>query len=113
MVVDPKVLETLRCLDQPGQPSFLAEIIEIFFEDTPPRLADLRRALAAGDVETLTQISHTLKGSCGNFGAEAMQARCRELELRGRGGTLDCAPELIEEIELEYGRVHAALSVYL
>lgn len=113
MVIDPDVLESLRRLDKPGQPSFLAEMIEIFFEDTPPRLAELRQSLATGDVETVTHLAHTLKGSCGNFGAETMQARCRDLEMLGRGGQLDGASELIDQIELEYGRVHDALSVYL
>lgn len=112
-VVDPEVLETLRQLDKPGQPSFLAEMIEIFFEDTPPRLATLRSALAAANAEEVTQIAHTLKGSCGNFGAESLQRMCRDLEVMGRSGALGRAPALVDEIAGEYERVHRALSGYL
>jgi HPt (histidine-containing phosphotransfer) domain-containing protein len=113
MVVDPQVLETLRQLDKPGQPSFLGEMIQIFFDDMPPRLRQLRQALDVGDVAEVTQLAHTIKGSCGNFGAECLQTVCRHLEILGRAGELGRAPELVQRIESEYERVHQALSSYL
>jgi len=111
--VDDSAIQALRDLDRPGEQSFLAEMIQIFFEDSPPRLAALRTALARGDAEEVTDVAHALKGSCANFGAQTLERLCRGLESCGRSGRLDGADALLEEVFAEYARVRAALSRYL
>lgn len=111
--IDSDVIETLRQLDKPGERSFLAEMVQIFFEDTPPRISALRQAIATGDADQVTDVAHALKGACGNFGAYQLEARCLDLELTGRSGSLDRAQRQLSALESEYSRVHAALSEYL
>lgn len=111
--LDLDVIATLRQLDKPGERSFLAEMIEIFFEDTPPRLAEMQRALEEADASALTDVAHAMKGSCSNFGAHELESRCLDLELTGRSGHLERGAEQLRAIESEYRRVHAALSEYL
>ncbi len=111
--VDDSAIQALRELDRPGEQSFLAEMIQIFFEDSPPRLAGLRSALARGDAAEVTDVAHALKGSCSNFGAQDLERLCKALESAGRSGQLDGADALLEELFAEYARVRAALSRYL
>lgn len=111
--VDDDAIQALRELDRPGEQSFLAEMIQIFFEDSPPRLAALRSALARGDAAEVTDVAHALKGSCSNFGAQDLERLCKSLESAGRSGQLDGADALLEELFAEYARVRAALSRYL
>jgi signal transduction histidine kinase/DNA-binding response OmpR family regulator/HPt (histidine-containing phosphotransfer) domain-containing protein len=87
----------------------LVELIEAFFENTPVRLAELRRALADKDAYTFEHLAHTLKGSCANMGALRMSGMCRQLELAGRSGQLDSLDEQLEQLEAEYERVKIAL----
>jgi HPt (histidine-containing phosphotransfer) domain-containing protein len=61
------------------------------------------------DAQTVERVAHTLKGSSGNLGAQRMAAPCGELQDAGVSGHLTHAPELLEELEVEFGRVRPAL----
>ena len=46
-----------------GDESLRAEIIQMFLEDCPMRVEEIRAAVAAGDAPALASSSHALKGS--------------------------------------------------
>ncbi len=50
-----------------GDRLLLAELIEIFLEDSPQHLRTAEDALARGDAPALRQAVHTLKGSMTTF----------------------------------------------
>lgn len=50
-----------------GDPD-LADLVEMFVEAMPDRVASLRAAYANADAETLTRIAHQLKGALGSYG---------------------------------------------
>ena len=62
-VLDRAVLEGLRGLQEPGEPDLLAELVEVFEQDVPPRLAALREALEEGDAGTIERTAHTPRGA--------------------------------------------------
>ncbi|PYJ95681.1 MAG: hybrid sensor histidine kinase/response regulator [Verrucomicrobia bacterium] len=95
-------LERLRELRTPGQPDPVAEIIGLFIEQTPPYLQALKTACEEKNAEGLKDTAHTLKGSCGNLGAEQMAAWCKELELIARQGTLSSAKRLVAQLQQEF-----------
>jgi len=109
--LDPEALGELRACDEGGDGSLLAELIDIYLEDTPRRLSQLRLAFDAADTAALAREAHALKGSCGQFGATTMAECCRELEHLGRQGSLAGAEALLARIDDEYPRVKAALAV--
>ena len=104
--LDEEVLSGLREI---GDADLLAELVEVFFEDVPPRLAALREATESGDAESVERVAHTLKGSCGNMSAWRMAEICAELQETGVSGDLARAPDLLEQLEAEFGRVRPAL----
>ena len=71
-IIDAEAIENLRALN-PDDDSFLKEIIGIFIEDTPARIAELRQAHAAGDVATFSRAAHSIKGSSSNLGAARLR----------------------------------------
>ncbi len=77
-VLDAFVLAGFRELQAQGNPGFVAELIGLFLQDTPPHIDALRKALPKGDRDTLEHEAHSLKGSCGSFGARRMEAICIE-----------------------------------
>ncbi len=109
--LDPASLAELRACDEDGDGGLLAELVDIFLEDTPRRMLLLRHAFDAGDTAAISREAHALKGSCGQFGAWALEDCCRELEQLGRQGSLAGAEELLLRMDDEYPRVKAALSV--
>ena len=70
----------------------LAEVLQLFLEEVPPRIARLRNAWPAGNIEEVHRAAHSLKGSAGNIGARRLYDVCRQLDdirqvrrPRGRG----------------------------
>lgn len=62
---------------------FVTELIDTFFEEAPPMLAELRRAFTAQDAEHFRRTAHSLKTNANTFGALALGTRARELEQGG------------------------------
>jgi HPt (histidine-containing phosphotransfer) domain-containing protein len=62
---------------------FAAELLDTFIAEAPQMLAEMRAALAAGSAEGLRRAAHSLKSNAHTFGAMALGARARALELGG------------------------------
>jgi HPt (histidine-containing phosphotransfer) domain-containing protein len=61
-----------------GNADLLRELAELFLEDSPHRLFEIRKALDSGDMDALRRSAHTLKGSAGSLCGK----RTAELALR-------------------------------
>jgi CheY-like chemotaxis protein len=88
------------------------ELMAIFLQDTPGKLATMQQALAEDDATTLFQIAHALKSSSAQLGALHFSTLCHRLSTIGRTGDLTDAAEALADIEAEYARVQEALSQY-
>ncbi len=108
--LDPEVLAGLREL---GGAEMVAELAEMFYKDASSHLASLREAIEGDDSQLVHRSAHTLKGSSGNMGAKRMAALCAELESVSASGDLARAPELLERLEEEFGRVRPTLEALL
>ena len=84
---------------------FVVELVDTFFEEAPPMLAELRAAWAAGAAERFRRAAHSLKTNAQTFGAMALAAQARTLEL---GGLPDHAGG-IDALEAAYTQAAAAL----
>ena len=110
-ILDPEILEGLRELPGDGYANLLCEVADLFTKEAPPRLLELRQALAANDGLAVAQIAHRLKGSSANLGARQMSELCRQLEQQGNEGCLEGGEMLHADLEREYERVTRALAV--
>jgi HPt (histidine-containing phosphotransfer) domain-containing protein len=77
-----------------GEPAFAKEVIEIWFEDAPKRIADLIEASTVGDIEAIQMAAHTLKGGAANVGAERFHRLAEKIDLAARCGDTMPAKEL-------------------
>ncbi len=106
-----EILDREQLMERVGyDPEFLAEIAGLFLNDCPRLLGEIRSAIAVHDARALEQAAHTLKGSVANFAAEPARVAAFRLELLGRGGQFEQAPEACQELESEIERFSAALS---
>jgi len=111
--LDPKPLDALRALQQPGGPDVLGKVLRAYLSSAPQLLATLRAALTHGEAPTVQRAAHSLKSSSANVGAVALAAHCKELEAMGRTNTLTNAATVLGHIEVEYAQVDAALTAEL
>ncbi|MFN8378935.1 MAG: Hpt domain-containing protein [Anaerolineae bacterium] len=107
-VIDPAVIESLRELGG-GDDGFLHDLIRTYLDETPQLVAQLRNAVGLADAAGVHLYAHSLKGSSAEFGAAYLADLCRQMETAGKSRDLELAPDLLVEIEDEYGRVAAAL----
>ncbi len=90
-----------------GDEVFLAELIELFLQDYPRLLDEVRGALARNDADGLSRNAHALKGSASNFGAKPVCAAAQALEALGKSGNLDGADDLLGRLEMELERLRS------
>jgi HPt (histidine-containing phosphotransfer) domain-containing protein len=96
-----------------GDDELLTEIVELFLEDSPRLLEEVRAAVAAGDAAELKRAAHTLKGAASNFGAAAVVAVCLELEAMSRSGDLAAAAPAGDRLTAALRELDAALCLLL
>jgi HPt (histidine-containing phosphotransfer) domain-containing protein len=111
--IDPEAIENLRALTPDDPDSFLRDIIGIFLEDTPARIADLRQSLAAGDQEAFTRAAHSVKGSSSNLGATYLRAVASDLEHRGKTEGIAGLGSLVDDLESTFNVARQALEKLL
>lgn len=87
---------------------FVVELIDTFLHEAPGLLAELRAARAAGDADGYRRAAHSLKSNGNTFGAMALGAQAREIELAGLGEPATDAAR-ISALEAEYARAAQAL----
>jgi HPt (histidine-containing phosphotransfer) domain-containing protein len=108
-VIDQKVLDGIRALQEEGKDDLLNKVIMIFLNDSPERLKELRKAVNSGDAPSINRIAHTLKSSCANLGALNLSSHFKEMEAMGRTNSIEYAPQLLSQIESEFLAAEAAL----
>ena len=108
--LDASVLDRLRELEKTGAPALLARAIDAYLASSSRLVRALRDAIAAGDPSAMARAAHPLKSSSGQVGAKRLAALCKELEARGRAGSLEGATELTAQIAAELESVHEDLA---
>jgi HPt (histidine-containing phosphotransfer) domain-containing protein len=81
-----------------GDEELLKEIVQLFIEDCPRLVKQMRECLDAKDAPSLRMAAHTLKGSLSYFGPSKACALAFELEILGRDGNLVQAASVYETL---------------
>jgi CheY-like chemotaxis protein len=74
-----------------GDEQLFGDVIQLFLEDCPVRLAMIKSAIDAGDSEALRTSAHALKGAAGNMSAKRLFDTAQTLERLGATGRIDAA----------------------
>ena len=96
-----------------GDHELLCELIQLFLEQGPRNLDEVRAALAANDPIGLRRAAHTLKGALGLFGASGSVSAAQCLETLGRQGSLQGAQEAYAVLEAGFQRLRPELLTFL
>jgi two-component system, sensor histidine kinase and response regulator len=83
-----------------GDAELLKEIAELFLDEYPRVLDELRDAIARGNAKDVERTAHGLKGSVSNFGARTAVEAARVLESMGRAQQLAEVGQVVHTLEL-------------
>jgi len=83
-----------------GDTELLDEMLDLFQDETPRVLSDLKQSVSSQDWDDACRHAHTLKGMAGQIGALRMQSSALDLETLFRGVFhLDDIPSLLNRLE--------------
>jgi HPt (histidine-containing phosphotransfer) domain-containing protein len=91
--------EALKRVD--GDAELLFELVDIFFDDYPQALADVRAALEMGDTHRVEQRAHSMKSALGNIGAQLAYETATALERSGKDQHLEEVRLLVKKLEAD------------
>ncbi len=103
-------LATFDELKETAGADFIMELVDTFLAEAPLMLDGLRSAFAARDADVFRRTAHSLKSNSNTFGAHALGAMARELELTGIAPVAEANGKPLESLAQEYARVAAALT---
>jgi len=84
---------------------FVGELVDAFLDEAPQMLAALRSALDEKATEAFRRAAHSLKTNAHTFGATALGARAKELELGGLPGD----DAVLDELDAAFADAAAVL----
>jgi len=93
--------------------SVIADLVRMFLETTPPRLADLACTLQEGNASKARALAHTLKGSLLVFGVDSLVQAARQLEESAIEGRLDKSVEWLLTLNSGLREFMVELNAYL
>lgn len=109
-VLDAAELEKYRIEDDPGA---LVELIQMFLDELPDRVRELKAAVTADDRSAVGAAAHTLKGSALNLGGKRLAEACLRLESALSDTTVVDFSPFLASVETEEGRLRNALSRHI
>ena len=71
----------------------MLELVELYVEELPDKVADLERTLEECDLDELARLAHQIKGSSGGYGFGLIAARAAVVEQSATDGA---EPEMLQ-----------------
>lgn len=89
-----------------GDEELLQEVAQLFLEEYPTLMSEMRSAAQGGDAHRLERAAHSLKGSIANFGVEPAVQAALNVENIGRSGDLTNAVNAYEQLAALMCQLH-------
>jgi HPt (histidine-containing phosphotransfer) domain-containing protein len=95
-VIDWSQLRGLRELQTVGEPDVVGQVITMFCDDAPTRLARARAAAEREDCQALRFEAHSLRGTAGLIGASTLRDVSTAVEREAEANNLAAARGLLD-----------------
>ncbi len=111
--LDPAALQRLFDLDPTGANRLLERVVQAFDTSLGRLMPQLDAAMAAGDLDAIKGVAHTLKSSMASIGALKLSALCADIERMIRNGETQGLAGLVETMHADVGTVSESLRALL
>ena len=103
--------EVLVRLD--GDEELLWELLEIFANDAPKQMDELKKSIDTGDIAVAERLAHTLKSISANVGADSLKEKALKIEELTRAKSLNNIHILYDDLENEFEKIMKELEALL
>ncbi len=111
--IDMAVVEELLSLSEEGDPELLVDLINLYLQDGPQKVAEISAGVDQQDYERVERAAHSLKGAAGNLGAVCVQNDCEALQQASREQALDIVRRGLTDLRAHYREAEQALQQLL
>lgn len=111
--VNMEVIQELLDLSDGGDPELLIDLIEMFLEDSPIKMAAIQEGLETTDWEMVERAAHSLKGSSGNLGAVRLQDHAELFQVASREDSPEKLHAELGELQERFTEARQALQTIL
>jgi len=87
-----------------GNKELAARVLNTFLEHMPRQLESLRQFVESGCIESIASQAHTIKGSAGAVGSEALLALASEMEAAAHAGDTDLLNSCANRLDAQFDR---------
>ncbi len=112
MMNEPEIDWTTALEAVEGQRDFLAELIQLFFDEYPKLMSALKETLSHDDMTGFQRAAHTLKGSLRYFGPNPAAEMAGELENLARYNSLIDAESRILALQVAIEQLVPQLNAF-
>ncbi|MCK5125734.1 MAG: PAS domain S-box protein [candidate division Zixibacteria bacterium] len=105
-MIDIKKLEEIAG----GDMRLVNELIDIFINQSPGLLSDIRNAIDKSDAELLCRSAHTFKGSLVSMGAEGVAKIAFALEIKGANGDFTGVNDILDDLRQAYESIEQSFN---
>jgi HPt (histidine-containing phosphotransfer) domain-containing protein len=113
MIADQKMFD-LSFLEEMNDKGFLVQVLELYLEDTPKDLAEMKRGLDDLEPLTIARSAHKLKSSTGMLQATRLSDVLEQTETLAKAGEVnDQLSDLVDSAHEEFSVLKLALLLHL
>lgn len=98
-LIDFNIIQGLKDLGGDDGDEFFKEIIDLYKEQYPILLQQIKNYLNNKDYENLSKSAHALKGASLNIGAKELASVCKTIEINAKTDITEGYTELIANLE--------------
>ena len=102
---DAAIVDGAELMERLGDRGLFEDVIAIFLDDCPRRLAAISAAVERSDATLIEETAHILKGAAGNLAATRLFDAARTLERIGASGQLGAADAAWRQLAIEAAQV--------
>ena len=106
-VIDKTTFDELK---QMSGEDFINELIDTFLEDAPKMIAEIKSGFATNNVDSFRRAAHSMKSNAATFGASALAALTKELEMLGKENKLHETGDRLKSLDEAYESVRDELT---
>lgn len=113
-LLDDQFLQLMQLQDE-SNPDFVAEVVELYFEDSASKIEKMAARLQEPmvDYNEMDQIVHQFKGSSASFGARAMAALCVQLRDACHQQNQVACQQLVAHLQESFAALHERLQAFM
>ena len=101
-LIDMQIINGLIDLGSGEEKSFIKEIIELYIQQAPGYINDIKTSYNEKDAQKMSKTAHTLKGASLNVGAKLLSELCKNIEMKCKNNDLSNIDDILTELEEVY-----------